>query len=192
MTPQLALEPVGTPNSAAGDPHLTEDQFGELLAASQEIASPGATRAEAHLLCCKQCTSELDSLRESLSLFREASTAHADNELRRLPQMSLPARRLLLFPALDPAFLAAAAAAIFLVALLPMQGFRQQTLQPAATASAPSPSAESDEALLEDVNREVSASVPTPMQALDDPTASASPASTGIETPIQNSDQRKD
>jgi hypothetical protein len=52
--------------------------------------------------------------------------------------------------------------------------------------------AESDEALLEDVNREESASVPAPMQTLADPTDSVASTSADIETSIQTSDQRKD
>jgi anti-sigma factor RsiW len=191
---QLTLEPGIAARSDLGDAHLTEEQFGELIAASARTSPAETPLTEAHLLSCEQCAAELASLRECLSLFREASTAYANNELRRMPQVSLPARRLLLFPALTPAYLALAAAAIFLAALLPMQVLRQRAPQPvpavaARVADAPS---ESDEALLEDVNSEASASVPAPMQALADPTAGASSTSTGTETPVQNSDQRKD
>jgi hypothetical protein len=176
-----------------GEGHLTEEQFGELIAASAKTA-PDAAPAEAHLQGCEQCAAELAGLRECLTLYREASTAYADRELRRIPQVKLPARRPLLFPALEPAYWAVAAAAIFLAALLPMQSLRRHAVQPppavAASAANAAVGTESDEALLEDVNREESASVPAAMQALEDP--SASTTSAGSETLKQTSDQRKD
>jgi hypothetical protein len=189
MTPQLAL----VPNSANPHPtqHLTEDQFGELL--SESSPTPGASPATAHLLACEQCASELATLRQSLSLFRHASTAYANNELRQMPQMSLPVSRPLLTPVTQATW-AFAAAATFLIALLPMQAYRQHTLQPArAIAAGPSSLAaesESDDALLNDINQEVSASVPAPMQALADPLADAS--SNEIAASVSTPNQRKD
>jgi anti-sigma factor RsiW len=175
-----------------GEGHLTEAQFGELIAASANNAA-GTAPAETHLQSCEPCAAEVASLRECLSLFREASTAYADRELRRIPQVTLPPRRPLLFPALEPAYWATAAAAIFLAALLPMQTLHRHAVQsaPAVAVGAPSASvaSESDEALLEDVSREESASVPAAMQALEDP--SASTTSAGVETLNQTSDQRK-
>jgi hypothetical protein len=176
-----------------GEGHLTEEQFGELIAASAKGASTAS--AESHLQGCGQCAAELASLRECLTLYREASTAYADRELRRIPQVKLPARRrLLFFPVLESAYWAAAAAAIFLAALLPMQTLHRRTARPApavvASAANVSAGSESDEALLEDVNREESASVPAAMQALEDP--SGTTASAGVETSNQTSDQRKD
>jgi hypothetical protein len=181
MTPPLAFQPGTVPFTA----HLTEDQFGELLAASSRTSAPTTSPTEAHLLACEQCAAELAGLRQSLSLFRQASTAHADHELRQLPQMSIPARHLLT-PAAQATW-AFAAAATFLIALLPMQSFRQHTLQQAPTvaATASNPAAESDDALLNDINQEVSASVPAPMQALADPTAIAAAS-------VSTSTQRKD
>ncbi len=194
MTPELALQSDTTARRPMGEGHLTEEQFGELIAASVRTAAE-TSPAEAHLRSCEQCAAEIAGLRECLSLFREASTAYADSELRRMPRIVLPARRLLLFPVLEPAYWVAAAA-IFLAALLPMQTLHRHTVQPAQAVAAGAPSAsvgtESDEALLDDVNREESASVPAPMQALADPTGSASSASAGIETFNQTSDQRKD
>jgi hypothetical protein len=197
MTPQLASQP-GVAACADLDSrhltHLTEDQFGELLTDSPGPSGsdpgPNAALAAAHLLSCRQCAAELTTLRESLSLFREATNAYAGNELRRRPQMSLPTRRLL-SPALEPAYWAAAAA-IVLAAFLPMQFLRQHPSQPAPSvvASVADRSAQSDEALLEDVNREISASVPAPMQALADPTGGE--ASVDLDSSAAPSTQRKD
>jgi hypothetical protein len=168
MTPELTLQPDNNARRPMGEGHLTEEQFGELIAGSAKA--------------------------ECLSLYREASTAYADRELRRIPQVKLPARRPLLFPGLESAYWAAAAAAIFLAALLPMQTLHRRAAQPApavaAGAASVSVGSESDEALLDDVNREESASVPAAMQALEDP--SGSTASAGVETSNQTLDQRKD
>ncbi len=173
-----------------GTPHLTEEQFSELLACSAEAAAPEATPAQAHLLLCEACATELASLRESLSLFRQASSAYADDQLRHRPRWTIPDRRAL--PSTLVRAYWVAAAAMFLTALLPLQVLRRHSVQspPAVAASVAERSSQSDEALLEDVNREISASVPTPMQALADPTATA--ASSSIATSNPTSNQRKD
>jgi hypothetical protein len=180
-----------TPHSQPTAEHLTGEQFGELLAAfpadgTMPIA-PGSSNsdhalAELHVRDCPACAAELASLRESLSLFREATNAYANHHVRLLPPCSVPVRH----TALQPAYWAAAAA-VLLAALVPMQMLHRRVPPPApmVTSQAISPTPESDEALLEDVNREVSESVPTPMQALADPTASVTASS-------QPSSQRKD
>jgi hypothetical protein len=61
----------------------------------------------------------------------------------------------------------------------------------AAAAGAIAKVAESDEALLEDVDRELSASVPAPMQALADPAGEDS-AQPSIQSDTQTDLQRKD
>ena len=172
MTPQPVRQ------SAA---HLTEEQFGELLSASPRGT---VSSAEAHLAACDRCAAEFARMRDSLSLFRQATTSYAGKELRPL---SLPARPL--FPAAERVWWTAAAA-LALAAILPMQTLRQHTQRPApsavsAQAAVQDDTAETDQALLEDISDVSSASVPTHMQALADP-ISTNPTST------QNSPQRKD
>jgi hypothetical protein len=172
MTPQPVRQ------SAA---HLTEEQFGELLSASPRGT---VSSAEAHLAACDRCAAEFARMRDSLSLFRQATTSYAGKELRPL---SLPARPL--FPAAERVWWTAAAA-LALAAILPMQTLRQHTQRPAPSAvcgraAVQYDTAETDQALLEDISDVSSASVPTPMQALADP-ISTNPTST------QNSPQRKD
>ena len=186
MTPQQAPQ-FGTGESPGLTPHLTEEQFGELLTRSSTQAvsdSPAAdvALAEAHLLACKACAAELAGLRESLSLFRDASSAYADNQLRSLPQRSVPQRR----PALQPVYLAAAAA-ILVASILPLQLRHRPSPAPQLTTvvNSANRSSETDEALLQSVSSEISESVPTPMQALADPTSNVAPS-------VQNSTQRKD
>jgi hypothetical protein len=191
MTPQLALQPQiaasqsQTDSSAHLTTHLTDDQFDELLTRSANCApSP----AEAHLLACDQCATELAGLRESLSLFRRASTAYAYNQLRGMPRMPLPSRRIF-SPALEPTWWVAAAA-IVLAGLLPMQLSRPHVpqTQSSGTVALEDRSAQSDEALLEDIDRDTSASVPASMQALADPTAGAASVNTSISTSTQRKD----
>jgi hypothetical protein len=67
-----------------------------------------------------------------------------------------------------------AAAAILLVAAsFPLSMRRQPVSAPATAAFASPHTAESDEALLEDIDQKVSADVPSPMEPLADPTAGA-------------------
>lgn len=197
-TEQLASQPGNDGRAALGETHLTGEQFGELLARSTEAAGGDTALAEAHLLVCEQCAAELASLRESICFFRQASSAYADEELRNRPQWILPGRRSL-SQSLVPAYWVAAAA-MFLTALFPLQVLRRHSVAPppagvssvaaSVAASDAALEAQSDEALLDDVNREISATVPTPMQALADPTEDATTAS--IETSDPTSTQRKD
>ena len=173
MTPQL----VPQARTADGEAHLTGEQFGELLARFTEDVGPEPTLAEAHLQVCETCSAELASLREAIALFREASDAYAEQELRDIPRWRLPNRRVFSHR-LVPAYWFVAAA-MFLTILFPLRVMRRHALgtpsaiTATATVSNAASSAQSDEALLEDVNREVSRSVPASMQELDDPTEDA-------------------
>jgi anti-sigma factor RsiW len=183
MTPQLARQ-----LEVATSAHLTEDQFGELLAgdAQQPIPAP----VQAHLLACQKCAAELAGLRESLSFFQQATGAYADNELRHLPQASLPDRPMrspVLAAGLEPAYWLAAA--VLLAGFLPMQSAHRNALPPAPVAASSDTGeieSQSDEALLNDVDSELSASVPASMQALVDPSTDDTDIS------AQTSTQRKD
>jgi anti-sigma factor RsiW len=173
---------------------LTGEQFGELLARFTEEVGPEPTLAEAHLQVCEACSAELASLREAITLFREASDAYAEQELRGIPRWRLP-NRSVFSHTFVPAYWFVAAA-MFLTALLPLQVMRRhaQGTPPAvaatATVSNAASSAQSDEALLEDVNREVSRSVPASMQDLDDPTEDASAVNS--ESSNATTNERKD
>jgi hypothetical protein len=187
MTPLNPMNPItrqfARSYRAEEDMHLREDQFGDLL------TMPAAAAEEhPHLRACEQCAAEFAAVRESLGLFREASHAHAEAELRRLPQMAHPSNRLI-SPARQPAWWLLAAA-ILLAAVFPAQMHRLRTAHTAADAGAiaTASSSQSDEALLDDVDRESSASLPDSMQTLADPSdpSASSDSSTTITT------QRKD
>ena len=169
--------------------HLNEGQFAELLAATPRDLRESAPDSElaavhAHASACPECAAELARMRDCLELFREATTAHADAHLNRVPAWQPPARARFM---LQPAYWVAAAAAALIAALIPLQIATHHrphppVQQPVVVAPQSTP-AESDEALLESVNRELSESVPTPMAALADPRGSAAQNS-------QNSSQR--
>jgi hypothetical protein len=175
MTPQLVRS-----YRPEQDRHLSEDQFGDLL-----TIPPEAAEDNAHLRACGKCAAEFAAIRESLGLFREASHAHAEAELRRLPRMTQPSHRLIT-PAPQPAWWLVAAV-MLLTALFPAQIHRMRDQNSAVDTStvATAGSSQSDESLLDDVDRETSASLPDSMRRLADPSISSN--STTPLTP-----QRKD
>jgi hypothetical protein len=167
--------------------HLTDDQLADLLTATSSAQARCETTAGAHLLACELCAAELDGLRESISLFKEASvacasTVLADRTAGQPRQWVVPAQRPYL---VYPAVWVAAAAMLLTAVLLPMQLRRPAAATSVASHTTVS-SGESDEALLEDVNRDISASVPSPMQALVDPTGGEDSAL--LQMPVQTSD----
>jgi hypothetical protein len=165
--------------------HLTAEQLDSQLS----TRSIGSSKSEEdHLLECDLCAEELSGLRNSISLFRQASSSYANQQLRTLAPIKLPERRLN-FSVFEPSTWAAAA--LLLAALLPLQTLHRHASP--VVASAPSmaaaldatPTQSKDEALLEDVDRDMAAPVPASMRVLADPTADNS-------TSLQNSTQRKD
>jgi len=159
--------------------HLTHEQLCDVLLASpSEQDSAAIEAADDHLRNCLTCSSELASLRDSLTLFRQAAGSYAAQTYSR-PAM----RRSSIAPA--PGFRShmlywATAAALAIAVALPLSLRHQQTPapQPAAAAIVNTHSTESDEALLDGIAQDLSADVPAAMHPLADPTASttASPS----------------
>lgn len=168
--------------------HLTDQQLNELLAASprelqQMSGASELALASSHAALCEECGARFASMRDSLALFRDATTAYADARQHRVPAWHLPIRGFS-FP---PVFWTAAAAAALLAVVLPLQMVLRHS-QPSAAqqtvaAVSPHPASDSDQALLDGVSRELSESVPSPLDALADPVASAS-------QPSQTANQR--
>jgi hypothetical protein len=201
-TSQLGLNLAGDSNLHLTGLHLTDDQMNGLLASPAE-SDP---TAESHLQTCAACAEELAGLREALSLFQQASIAHANHELARLRSLDRPGRPVL--PTHRPysqTLFWVTASTVLMAAIVPIEMHWQRNLSnPAGAATVTSTHAadsesesESDEALLEDVNRDLSRSVPASMQALDNPTgttgsASATSSETLTQSTAQTSTQRKD
>jgi hypothetical protein len=157
--------------------HLTHEQLCDVLLADSSLPSAGldynSDVVEQHLQACLICSAELKSLRDSLSHFREASVAYS-----RQAFAHSYARRSSIVPPqsmLSQPLYWAAAAVIFVAALFPIALHRQQSAahSAATVAATSSQTTESDEALLSDIDQEVSADVPSPMEPLANPTDGA-------------------
>lgn len=158
--------------------HLSHEQLCDvLLAQPAETASPALETAEDHLRNCLICSSELEALRSSIALFRRTGSSYAERVYAR-PAMY----RASIAP--SPRFGShvlywATAAAIAIAVALPF-GLHRHDASAAASASAPaaavstSPevtrSAQSDEALLDGIDQDLSAAVPSALEPLADPT----------------------
>ncbi len=178
--------------------HLTHEQLCDLILADsslpqeeefQNALESNDDLVHEHLRACLTCSAELRNLRDSLSHFRDASTSYARQEF---VQQSYAQRSSIAPPHsyLSQPLYWTAAALVFVAALFPLSMHRQRPAPPVtATLASASPqtteSAESDDALLADIDQTVSADVPSPMAPLADPTA-------GTASTTSTSDQRND
>jgi hypothetical protein len=194
--------------------HLSHEQICDLLLSDRLAAAPAVDAAQElhqeHLQGCLICTSELELLRSSVTSFRTASVAVADRAMARRPLQAafqaMDAKRST--RQLTPAFFWAATALIF-TAAIPL-GLFHTNLNPflkheaavvatnntdsstAATGSAANDtiasnaSIESDEALLEGINQDLSASIPSPMQALAGPVSTPANSKTSSQQAQRN------
>jgi hypothetical protein len=147
--------------------HLTHEQLCDVLLADSSQHSDGERNnvVEQHLQACLICSAELKSLRDSFSHFRHASIAYSRQQFAQRSSIAPP------HSVLSQPLYWAAAAVIFVAALFPISLHRQSVAREAAkTAAVAAQTAESDEALLSDIDQKVSADVPLPMQPLADPT----------------------
>src|SRR5580704_14421238 len=162
--------------------HLPHEQLCDLILAASSLPLANESRndlkpesdvVQAHLRACLVCSAELRSLRDSLSHFRDASTSYARQEFAQSH-----AQRSSIAPPhsyLSQPLYWTAAAVVFVAALFPLSMHRQRPIASTSvtTSSASTQTAESDEALLADIEQKVSADVPSPMEPLADPTAGA-------------------
>src|ERR1700744_965596 len=128
--------------------HLTHEQLCDVLLADSSLPSAGIDHdtdvVEQHLQACLICSTELKSLRNSLSHFRDASVAYSRQQFAQsYAQRSsiAPPHSLLSQP-----LYWAAAAVIFVAALFPISLHRQSVAREAAkTAAVAAQNAESDD-----------------------------------------------
>jgi hypothetical protein len=176
--------------------HLPEPSLKHHTAPSAILMAIAEAHQE-HLRDCLICASELDLMRSSVEEFHDASTALADRELARrpirprfAPIYSAHSRRQVM-----PLFFLATAALI-LAAVIPL-GLLNPKLNPlrknhpVSNQSAINSSAsdsDSDAALLDGIDEDLSAAVPSPMQPLVGPSATTLPEPDSSD--IQNQDLR--
>jgi hypothetical protein len=169
--------------------HLTHEQLCELILADSSLhpedqsSNGDSDIVQAHLRACLICSAELRSLRDSLSHFRDASISYARQEFAHSY-----ARRSSIAPPhsfLSQPLYWTAAAVVCVAALFPLSLHRQRPVSGGATtiSATPQQTTESDAALLADIDQDISADVPAPMQPLADPTA-------GTTSAASTSDQR--
>ena len=152
------------------------------------IRSTAQRHYREHLDACLICASELDLLRRTTSAFRASAVAVADRELarHRMPShfASLYSPRSQRFT--NPTLFWAATALLF-AAILPLglisarhnPALNQPTTTTASTASTSNPSAtaqpDRDAALLNSIDQDLSAAVPSPLTPLSPPTDTTQP-----------------
>ena len=160
-------------------PHLTHEQLCDfVLDLAPHPLSSDFAALQQHLAICPACAAELATLRDSISLFRDASTACARQQLaeHHANNVALTPRPHAFF---HPIYWATAAAMV-VAAILPLTLHRpsQPPPAPVATVTTAASEVQSDEALLDEINQEISAPVPSPMAPLADPTADSATAQT--------------
>ena len=151
--------------------HLTPEQLNDLLLAPGVI--PPNTQVERHLRACSVCSDELLALRASLASFRSAATSFAHQQSTLAPRAAAPAPSSRLLTFRGPLSWAAAAAIVVAAVLPASMRYIRPKPSPAPVTVAPHTQL-SDEALLEEINQNLSAPVPSAMQPLNDPTGSLS------------------
>jgi hypothetical protein len=151
--------------------HLNDPQLYSQL----ENETPD-TAIQQHLAACAVCRDEVDTMRDSLLNFRTAATnfslLHAPTRLR---AASAPAHRF--FTVTRTAWATGLVAAMALctasVSLIRKTPPPMQPVVTATTASSPKPAdTQSDDALLQDIDSDLSTSVPPSLQPLDVTSAS--------------------
>jgi hypothetical protein len=161
--------------------HLTHKQLCDLV-----IASPLDPEAAAddtvhtHLHSCYTCMAELTALTGTLDQFQTVAHTVTGREFNVQPRakISLLAARKPAFRWMQPLSFALAIALLVAVALPFTLTQHHPAIAPQqahimAPVAAPAANAISDEALLEGVDQDLSASIPDSMQPLADPTATA-------------------
>jgi hypothetical protein len=149
-------------------PHLTEAQLHDLLSATPEAAS---TPAQAHLAACPLCRDEFFTLEHSLTNFRLAASHFALLHTPPRPAVGTTVHRS--FFAVPKLVWAAGLASVLAVTGVTLSTSHNQpprVTPPVTTVAAQQPV--SDEALLQDIDTDLSTSVPPSLQPLDTTTAS--------------------
>ena len=147
--------------------HLTDEQMYDLL---EPAANPAA---QPHLQSCPKCRAEFASLRESLLNFRTAATNLAAVAAPTYPPVARTMSRLF-GPKIWAASFATAAAVLAVSISMLHPVHNALGTSPATTTSAPqaAQATESDDALLDGIQRDLSTSIPPSLEPLAVPAAS--------------------
>ncbi len=154
-------------------PHLTESQLHDLLSATSDTA---ASAAHLHLAACSRCQDDLTNLEQSVANFRLAATNFALLHTPPRPAVGTTIHRS--FFALPKIIWATGLASILAVTAGSLSVLHKPAVvaPPGTAATAAQPV--SDEALLQDIDSDLSTSVPPSLQPLDTPTTASEPTPT--------------
>jgi hypothetical protein len=157
-------EPAGHPNLNHLS-HLTTEQMEAMLR-----QSPFRLQAMKHLDVCASCREEVEALSKLLSRFRSSSMVYAEQMQTRSQLIRSPHSERFLRSARSLRWCLAAVALACIFAtpavLRRLKPILQMAPAPAGKSVATRTSDISDEALLEDVQNDLAASVPAPLQML--------------------------
>jgi hypothetical protein len=149
------------------DRHLTDEQLYNLL----ESADSADATLRLHLAACAECRAELTTVRASLTNFRLAATSLASSEM--MQHRAVAPRRTPRFQRLVWSASLAMAAVVFTASVSlvhPAAPDQAQVVAPVENAAAPV----SDDALLDNIQQDLSTSIPPSLEPLAVPAASSS------------------
>jgi predicted anti-sigma-YlaC factor YlaD len=152
-------------------PHLSEAQLDALL-----HSAPGAL-VDSHLVSCPACQQELASLQQAFATFRIAATNASRVYTPARPAIASSATRNGYFrPAMRPIWAVGLASVLAVTALVvpTLHKSGASGSNPPISTAGNAPAAVSDEALLKDIDADLSTSVPPSLQPLDTTTQTAS------------------
>jgi hypothetical protein len=144
--------------------HLTQEEFTDRLLGMHSIT------VDAHLLDCATCRQEVERLRSSVGLFRNAARAWSESAAS--ASSSAPARGMLHPWMLGGALLAVASIIIAVFAFyvhdreFHKRAAETEILVPERPAQATQAEIDRDNELLSQINTEIAEGIPSPMQPL--------------------------
>jgi predicted anti-sigma-YlaC factor YlaD len=154
-------------------PHLTEVQLYDLLSATP---GPVSTPARTHLAACTRCREEFTAIEQSLSQFRLAAIDFSVLHTPPRPAVASTVHRS--FFALPKLLWASGLASAVAVAALTLSTVHKPVPLPPHVAVVTTTQPVSDEALLQDIDSDLSTSVPPSLQPLDTTPASSEQTAT--------------
>lgn len=153
--------------------HLNEEQFYSLLDAPANDTPASEMPAQRHLAECAHCRAEFTELQASLAGFRHVTTSLATPPPALRRRVPAPQPMFYIFSRHSIAASFATALVLLGVSLSVVHPHRNAATTPTTNATTEVATTLSDEALLDGINRDLSASVPPSLQPL------ALPADTG-------------
>lgn len=153
--------------------HLTDQQLYELLSPEPSAVANIASRT--HLVACPMCRGEFATLRDSLENFRLAATNISEHQTPPRPVVGASVRTS--FLTLPHVVWATGLASVLAISAATFSNLHKPNAPSPHAVTAPAHQPVSDEALLQDIDTDLSTPVPPSLQPLD-MTVTGEPTST--------------